>query len=93
MNCRPTTYLAVVRAFGMPGWILGRSYIRAGLKDTSIALGIVGMVLDTLAGACLWVVRERVNNVSGRVLERRASEMNMAEEMGKWKSMESVFEA
>lgn len=77
----------------VPMWIPGGSYMTARLKDASIALAVVGMVTGSTAGALLWVFGEKVDNIDGRVLGRRAREMDMAAQMGKWKSTESFFEA
>ncbi|KAF4635629.1 hypothetical protein G7Y89_g2466 [Cudoniella acicularis] len=78
---------------GMPLWVPSGGGMLDGLKETSIALAVVVMVMGSSACAALWVFGEKLGKVDGRVLRRERREgAEMAVQMQKWKSAESFLE-
>ncbi|KAG4431534.1 hypothetical protein IFR05_012991 [Cadophora sp. M221] len=81
---------------GMPMWISGDGamFVVAGLKNTTIALGVLSIVLGSSVGAVLWVKGIAVSAVDFRVLGRRTESAGVgAGQLQRWKTSDSFFEA
>ncbi|KAL5318249.1 hypothetical protein ACEPPN_013308 [Leptodophora sp. 'Broadleaf-Isolate-01'] len=81
---------------GMPMWISGDGamFVVAGLKNTTIALGVLSIVLGSSVGAVLWVKGAAVSAVDLRVLGRRAESAGVGGgPLQRWKTSDSFFEA
>ncbi|KAK0118376.1 hypothetical protein ONS95_012665 [Cadophora gregata] len=79
---------------GMPMWISGDGviFLVAGLKNTTIALGVLSIVFSTSVGAVLWVKGAAVSAVDSRVLGRR-SDSGVGGQLQRWKTTASFIEA
>lgn len=76
---------------GMPLWVQGnRGVVFPGLKDTSIALAVVQIVIASTVAAMLWAKGEAIRRLDGRVLGRQSSEGGMV--MQRWKTTDSFLE-
>lgn len=65
-----------------------------GLKETSIALSIVCVVVASTVGAAMWAMGKEINRIDGRVLGIPVGEMGGSDglPMQRWKTDESFGE-
>ena len=80
---------------GMPMWISGDGamFVVAGLKNTTIALGVLSIVFGTSIGAVLWVKGAAVSAVDTRVLGKRSgSAGGVGGPLQRWKTTDSFIE-
>lgn len=75
---------------GMPMWVSGDGamFVVAGLKNTSIALGVLSIVFGTSVGAILWVKGDVIRSVDRRVVGKEK-----VTPLQRWKTNDSFFEA
>ncbi|KAL2061545.1 hypothetical protein VTL71DRAFT_6922 [Oculimacula yallundae] len=81
---------------GMPMWISGDGmmFIVAGLKNTTIALGVLSIVFGSSVGAVLWVKGAAVSAVDSRVLGRKPESRSVVDgPIQRWKTADSFIEA
>jgi hypothetical protein len=80
---------------GVPMWIAGNDGLLVGLKETSIALSIVCVVVSSTVGAAMWAKGREINRVDGRVLRIPVGEVGGSAglPMQRWKTDESFVEA
>jgi hypothetical protein len=76
-------------------WIAGNDGLLVGLKETSIALSIVCVVVSSTVGAAMWAKGREINRVDGRVLRIPVGEVGGSAglPMQRWKTDESFVEA
>lgn len=80
---------------GMPMWISGDGamFVVAGLKNTTIALGVLSIVFGTSIGAVLWVKGTAVSAVDTRVLGNRSGSVGgVGGPLQRWKTTDSFIE-
>ncbi|RDL38878.1 uncharacterized protein BP5553_03218 [Venustampulla echinocandica] len=76
---------------GVPLWVQGGGdNMFPGLKDTSIALAVVQIVIASTVAAALWVKGEDIRRLDGRVLGTQGGEEGIV--MQRWKTKDSFME-
>ncbi|KAH7314313.1 major facilitator superfamily domain-containing protein [Rhexocercosporidium sp. MPI-PUGE-AT-0058] len=81
---------------GMPMWISGDGalFVVAGLKNTTIALGVLSIVFGSSVGAVLWVKGSALSVIDSRVLGKRAGSVGVdGGPIQRWKTNDSFLEA
>lgn len=78
---------------GVPMWITGKNGMLIGLKDSSIALTVVCVVIGSTVGAAMWAKGREINRIDGRVLKIPVGEMGgLGLPMQRWQTDESFLE-
>ena len=88
-------FLVGIWIIGVPMWITGGDGMLVGLKDTSIGLTVVSVVLASTVGAAMWAKGKEISRIDGRVLKIPVGEMGGSAglPMQRWKTDESFLEA
>lgn len=88
-------FLVGIWIIGVPMWVTGNDGMLVGLKETSIALSVVSVVIGSTVGAAMWAKGKEINRIDGRVLKIPVGEMggNAGVPMQRWKTDESFLEA
>jgi hypothetical protein len=90
-----TEILVGIWITGVPMWVSGNNGMLVGLKDTSIALGVVCLVVGSTVGALMWVKGRDISKADARVVKISVGEMGSSAgvPMQRWKTDESFLEA
>jgi hypothetical protein len=90
-----TEMLVGIWIVGVPMWVTGNNGILVGLKEMSIALAVVCVVVGSTVGAAMWAKGREINRIDGRVLKIPVGEMEGSAglPMQRWKTDESFLEA
>jgi hypothetical protein len=90
-----TEIIVGIWIIGVPLWISDNNGMLVGLKDTSIALIVVCLVLGSSAGALMWVKGKDISKADASVVKISVEEMGSAAgvSMHWWKMDETFLEA